>query len=111
MAGCWAELTVLPGPDLAGDFLLATELADYLAARGVPFREAHHVAGSIVKACEARGEDLRSLTLEALRAAHPAFGEDALSWLDPEAAAERRTSRGGTAWSEVLRQVGLLRGR
>ncbi len=109
MAGCWAELTVLPGPDLAGDFLLTTELADYLASKGVPFRQAHHVAGSLVKACEERGENLSSLTLEQLRAAHPAFDDDALSWLEPEAAAERRLSRGGTAWSEVQRQVGMLR--
>ena len=109
MAGCWAELTVLPGPDLSGDFLLTTELADHLASRGVPFRQAHHVAGSLVKACEARGQDLSSLTLGELRAAHPAFGDDALSWLLPEAAAERRTSRGGTAWVEVERQVALLR--
>ncbi|MCB9777027.1 MAG: argininosuccinate lyase [Alphaproteobacteria bacterium] len=109
MAGCWAELTVLPGPDLTGDFLLTTELADHLAANGVPFRQAHHVAGSLVKACEERGQDLSSLTLDELRAAHPAFGDDALAWLEPTAAAERRTSRGGTAWTEVTRQVALLR--
>ncbi|MCK6507241.1 hypothetical protein L6R53_28360 [Myxococcota bacterium] len=66
-------------------------------------------ARGLVKACEARGQDLSSLSLAELRAAHPAFGEDALSWLQPEAAAERRTSRGGTAWVEVERQVGMLR--
>jgi len=109
MAGCWADLQILPGPDLDGDFLLATELADYLATRGVPFRQAHQVAGGLVRRCEERGQNLASLTLSELTAAHPAFGADALAWLDPAAAAERRVSRGGTAWSEVIRQVSLLR--
>jgi argininosuccinate lyase len=109
MQGCYSSLTFLQGPDLRGDFLLTTELADHLASQGVPFREAHHVAGSLVKRCEARGSDLSSLTLEELREAHPAFGEDALHWLEPEAAVERRRSRGGTAWAEVLRQIALLR--
>jgi len=111
MTGCWAELEILPGPELTGDFLLTTELADYLASKGVPFRQAHHVAGGLVKRCEERGRDLSSLTFDELQEAHPMFSDDALAWLDPVAAAERRTSRGGTAWSEVLRQVALLRGR
>ena len=59
LTGCFSSLHVLPGPDLEGDFLLTTELADYLASRGVPFREAHHVAGSLVKRCEERGGNLR----------------------------------------------------
>lgn len=109
MTGCVSSLTVLPGPDLTGDFLLTTELADYLAQRGVPFREAHHVAGGLVKQCEERDGNLSLLNLDDLRAAHPAFEEDALEWLQPEAAAERRTSRGGTAWKEVVRQVAQLR--
>ena len=109
MTGCVSSLTVLPGPDLTGDFLLTTELADYLAQRGVPFREAHHVAGGLVKQCEERDGNLSLLNLDDLRAAHPAFEEDALEWLQPESAAERRTSRGGTAWKEVVRQVAQLR--
>jgi argininosuccinate lyase len=112
MAGMWEGLTVSKGryeESLQGDFLLATELADYLAARGVPFREAHHVVGSLVKDCEDQGGDFGLLNLERLQAAHPAFEADALGWLDPAAAAERRTSRGGTAFSEIARQVSLLR--
>ncbi len=109
MAGCYGSLTVKGGPDLRGDFLLTTELADHLASRGVPFREAHHVAGALVKQCEDRGANLSVLTLADLRAAHPAFGDDALDCLDPEQAAERRTSQGGTAWSEITRQVAALR--
>ncbi len=109
MTGCIASLEVRGGPDLTGDPLLATELADFLASRGVPFRQAHHVSGRIVRDCEERGILLSELGVEGLKAFHASFDEEALSWLDPQSAAERRTSRGGTAWSEVLRQVAQLR--
>ena len=108
-AGCFESMTIHGGPDLVGDFALTTELADFLVTQGVPFRDAHHAAGGLVKVCEARGENLSGLTLDDLTAAHPAFTPDALGWRDPEAAAERRTSRGGTAWSEITRQVAQLR--
>ncbi len=112
MAGMWSSLTVLDpyGARLEGDFLLATELADYLAGKGVPFREAHHVSGSLVKWCEARDSDFSALDLAVLKDHHPSFEADALDWLDPAGAAERRRSMGGTAWSEVVRQVEVLRG-
>ena len=109
MAGCIESMEIKGGPDLTGSFALATEIADYLAQRGVPFREAHHVSGSLVKACELSGRNLAQLDLAELQAAHPAFEEDVFGWLDPEAAAERRRSRGGTAWTEIERQVGMLR--
>ena len=75
----------------------------------MPFREAHEVVGRIVRWCEERGGDLSLLTPEAGRDFHPEMPEDLGPWLDPRAAAERRTSRGGTAWSEVVRQVEELR--
>jgi len=108
-AGCFESLEVMGGPDLVGDFSLTTELADFLTTQGVVFREAHQVAGSLVKTAEARGGDLTCLSLEDLQAAHPAFTAEALDWLDPEAAVERRSSPGGTAWSEVERQIVVLR--
>ena len=92
-----------------GDFALTTELADFLASQGVPFREAHHVAGRIVKHCEERGCTLADLTLADLQEEHPAFTTEAREWLVPETAVARRTSRGGTAWAEVERQIALLR--
>jgi argininosuccinate lyase len=112
MAGMWATLDIRDAyaGRLQGDFLLATELADWLATKGVPFREAHEVSGRLVKWCEANDGGFELLTLEVLREHHPAFTLSALDWLDPEAAVERRTSTGGTAWSEVTRQVGVLRG-
>lgn len=88
---------------------MATELADWLAGQGVPFREAHHVSGRLVRWCEERGGGFELLSLEVLREHHSAFTVEALDWLDPEAAVERRTSRGGAAWAEVMRQVVLLR--
>ena len=109
LVGCIGSMRILSGPDLEGDPLLATEIADYLAGKGVPFRDAHHVSGSLVKFCEKEEMGLHQLTLPVLQAVHPGFEADLFDWLKPEAAAERRTSRGGTAWSEVLRQIDQLR--
>ena len=111
-AGMWSSLTVndVYEARLQGDFLLATELADYLASKGLPFRDAHHVSGSLVKWCEDRGGNFSLLTLQVLRQHHELFEEDAMCWLEPRAAAERRTSLGGTAWVEIERQLLLLEG-
>jgi argininosuccinate lyase len=98
--------------EMRGDFCLATELADHLATKGVPFREAHHVAGSVVGWCETNGGDFNLLTPSKLAAFHPSLEGDEVALdllLDPRAAAERRTSFGGTAPSEVARQVADLR--
>ena len=109
LAGCFESLEVVRTPDLRGDPLLATEIADHLATLGVPFREGHRVAGQLVRQAEERGVRLDELSLEELRAAHPALGPDLYPWLDPVAAVERRRSAGGTAWVEVERQVAALR--
>ncbi|MFT4622969.1 MAG: argininosuccinate lyase [Myxococcota bacterium] len=94
--------------ELSGDFLLATELADFLATRGVPFRDAHHVAGRVVGHLEARGEDFGDLDLPTLQTFHPRFDAEAIAWLDPRAATERRASLGGTAPSQIAAQVADL---
>lgn len=96
--------------ELEGDFLLATELADYLADKGVPFRDAHHVSGRLVAWCEERGTNFKALDLDVLKQHHAAFEADVMGWLAPRAAAERRTSFGGTAPGEIARQAELLRG-
>ena len=69
------------------------------------------MAGRLVKRCEARGQDLSSLTLADLQEEHPACPEPALRALDPAAAAERRTSPRGPAWSEVAPRAALLGAR
>ncbi len=97
-----------------GGYALATELADYLAERGLPFREAHHVVGRLVRRLLEEGRPLKDLTLEELRAHHPLFGEDVLPLLRLETAIHRRRSFGGTApeavrerlW-EAKKEVGL----
>ena len=109
MTGCIDGMKVLRGPDLTGDLSLATEIADYLASKGVPFREAHHVSGRIVKWCEQNDRGLHELTLEQYRSVHSQFDEEIWTWLDPEAAVERRDSRGGTAWKEIVRQSYMLK--
>ena len=111
-AGMWRTLSVAGErfeSALEGDFSLATELADLLVDRGVPFREAHEVVGRIVAWCEAQGAGLEILSPQAAQRFHTCFPTDLAPWLDPRAAAERRTSLGGTAWSEVERQVRMLR--
>lgn len=105
MTGCIESMTVLPGPDLQGDLSLATELADYLAGKGLPFREAHHVVGRIVRWCEENNRGLHEISLAQFQTFHALFDRDIAGWLVPERAAERRVSRGGTAWREVERQV------
>lgn len=87
---------------LADGFVLATELADHLASRGVPFREAHEVVGKIVASCLADHKRLEDLDVAAFRAFHPAFGDDVAAWLDPERAIERRDQPGSPAKKRVM---------
>lgn len=108
LAATWRTLTVRADRfDLRGHFLLATEIADWLASRSVPFREAHHVAGRIVAHCEGRGIDLGGLSTEEWRAFHPLL-DGVQGWLDPAKAADRRASLGGTARSEIAAQLAAL---
>ena len=112
MAAMWGKLDVRTARfegELFGDVSLATELADLLVERGVPFREAHGVVAKAVRWCEEQGGNLDLLDNGAAQQFHPEFPRDLGPWLDPRAAAERRTSFGGTASSEVNRQVSVLR--
>jgi len=87
------------------DAMLATDVADYLVDRGVPFREAHRVVGALVREAEAQGVTLAALPLQAYRAAHPAFGEDALAIFDFARSAAARAVAGGTAPEAVRGQI------
>ncbi|MDZ4655583.1 MAG: argininosuccinate lyase [Coriobacteriia bacterium] len=88
-----------------GGFMAATDLADYLAVHGMPFREAHEVVGRLVLACEREGRTLQQLTLDELRAASPVFGEDARAVVDLDAIVARRTTAGGTGHERVAEQL------
>jgi len=92
-----------------GGFMAATDLADYLAAHGMPFREAHEVVGKIVLACEREGRTLQQLTLEELRTASPVFGDDSLAAVDLDAIVARRTTAGGTGHERVTEQLAAAR--
>jgi len=96
---------------LRDGFLDATEVADWLAARGVPFREAHHVSGRLVGKCVAEKKVLSELTLEEYRAEHEAFDDSIFAALDMETAVERRDLPGGPAKKRVRDAIVALRGR
>jgi argininosuccinate lyase len=89
-------------------FLLATELADYLVGKGLPFREAHRVAGRVVRACLDLGKELRELTLADLRLYSNRFEKDVLDALSVEGAIERKAQVGGTARKRVEARIKAL---
>lgn len=89
--------------------LLATELADYLVRRGVPFREAHHLVGQVVRLAEARETTIADLTAEDLRSVSPHFGPDAASVLSVAAALAARSVTGGTAPAALSEQLAAAR--
>lgn len=86
-------------------YLVATELADYLVGKGVAFRDAHDVAGGLVRAAAAAGRELAELSLDELRAADPRFDADVAAWLDPGNAVDRRDVVGGPARNRVLAEL------
>lgn len=92
-------------PHLEKGFLLATDVAEYLVSKGVPFRETHEIVGNIVQHCIREGKTLEHLTLEEWRQFQPVFEADILEILTPRAAVDRRATFGGTARSEVTRQI------
>jgi argininosuccinate lyase len=77
-----------------GDFSTATDLADFLASTGIPFRVAHEMVGQVVRACQASGIGLEELTVESLARINPDIPADALSCLSPEGSIARRNSAG-----------------
>ena len=83
------------------DQLLATDIADYLVRRGVPFRTGHEIVGTLVRMSEERGVPLAELPLETYREVHPAFDADVHAIFDWSASVASRNSRGGTAPESV----------
>ena len=93
------------------DFSNATELADYLAAKGLPFREAHEVTGKLVYLCIQRGYYLLDLPLSDLQEASELIDEDVYEVLSPLAAVRRRNSFGGTGFEQVKHQIEQAKGK
>jgi len=86
-------------------FLNATELADYLASQGIPFRQAHHIAGQTVAFAETKGVGLEELSLQELQQFSPLIAEDVYGVLDYESAVNRRRTLGGTGFDSVSKQL------
>ena len=91
--------------------MLATEAADYLVRRGVPFRQAHEIVGRIVREAERHGQSWAALPLAKLKAFSPLFEEDLHVALTVEAALARRSVPGGTAPEAVRAEIERCRAR
>jgi argininosuccinate lyase len=85
--------------------LLATDLADYLVRKGLPFRQAHHAVGSIVALAERSGKRLNQLTLAELQSVEPKLGADVLKTFDVKSAMTRRKLPGSPGTAEVKKQL------
>ena len=93
-----------------GGYINATDLADYLAKKGVPFRTAYKLTGRLVADCAERGAALEDLTLEEFRAYSPVFESDLYDAISLEKCVERRTSAGGASPVNIAAQLDYLRG-
>jgi argininosuccinate lyase len=94
---------------VAADFSNATDVADYLVAKGVPFREAYQLVGGLVKGCLAEGVLLADLPLERWQQLHPAFEDDIYGAISPRQVVAARRSEGGTGFEQVEQQLQRMR--
>lgn len=102
-------VTMKPNPEMLMKALspemLATDLADYLVRKGVPFRETHHISGACVRLAEEKKVGIDTLTLEQLQAIDSRFEADVSKVWDYEVSVERKSSIGGTCKASVLKQI------
>jgi len=89
--------------------VLATDLADYLVRKGIPFRETHHISGRAVALAESKKCQLNELTLQDLQSLNGRFTEDVRDVFDFEASVERRSAIGGPSRKMIQRQISALR--
>ncbi|TQS33781.1 hypothetical protein Golomagni_05862 [Golovinomyces magnicellulatus] len=109
--GILATLKVRPDRMRAAldPFMLATDLADYLVRKGVPFRETHHISGRCVAKSEELNVPMNELTLDQLQAIDSRFEKDVLATFVYETSVELRSAKGGTSKARVLEQVQVLK--
>jgi argininosuccinate lyase len=91
-------------------FMMATDLADYLVEKGIPFRETHAIAGKAVRAAGEKNIGLEELPLEAYQALSPAFEADVYQVFDPMKSVEKRNAIGGTSLQSVKNQIAKIKG-
>ncbi len=91
------------------NFSTATDLADYLVIKGVPFRQSHEIIGNIVRYCEDEQKDFFALTLEQLQMFSDKFESDVLDAINPETSTERKRSYGSTSRDSVLNQLEMIK--
>ncbi|MBR2666725.1 MAG: argininosuccinate lyase [Oscillospiraceae bacterium] len=112
-SGMLATMTVLPGnmrrAALDGCFINATDCADYLVRKGMPFREAYMIVGRLVHMCMDTGESLESLPLSQFRAVSSRFDADVYEALDMKHCVEERRAIGGPARGAVEKQIASIR--
>jgi argininosuccinate lyase len=87
------------------DFSNATDLADYLVEKNVPFRTAYQVVGELVKYCSEKKILFKNLQIEDFKKFHPKFEEDVFVDLEPLNVVKSRTSEGGTGFTQVEKEV------
>jgi argininosuccinate lyase len=95
----------------SGGFSTATDVAEYLVMKDVPFREAHKVVGRLVAYCIEKKKDMPVLTLAEFRRFHRGFGEDVYTFLKVEHAVQSKKSPGGTAKKNVSQRIKDIRGK
>jgi len=89
--------------------MLATDVADYLVRRGVPFRETHHISGQVVALAEREGVPMDQLSYEQLKGVDGRFEEDIVESFDYQKSVEMRSAAGGTAMASVREQIEQLK--
>ncbi|CEQ42217.1 SPOSA6832_03991 [Sporobolomyces salmonicolor] len=89
--------------------MLATDLAEYLVRKGIPFRETHHISGSCIRLSEETHVPLSELTLEQFQSVSPHFSEDVKDVFNFETSVERRDAKGGTSRRAVMEQIENLK--
>jgi argininosuccinate lyase len=106
--------TITPKPEqmrnAIDSFMMATDLADYLVHKGIPFRETHSIAGLAVRAAMEKNIRMEQLPLEAYQALCPAFEADVYQVFDPMKSVEKRNSIGGTSLQSVKNQIKKIKG-
>ena len=91
------------------DFSNSTDVADYLVMKGIPFREAYQLVGSLVKKCLDEGILLKDLSMEQWKEFHPSISQDIYQKLTPEEVVRSRNSEGGTGFKKVQEQLSIWR--